>query len=335
MSCFQQLWDGVQVKRSSDSFTIELLPSLGATINHSNKLQKFIISPYWELFLIVLVIYSAWVMEVQAEYFPPKEDIMLQNEGAADIYIIVSGEVTLITTVNGNEKKLKLQENLPGFMHKYETFHVPREAWLLPQPYLQYKEHRCEDTSKKVPTFGADNGSTKLVAESNQLRKPQQENSHDQSNCNCGATDGMAGKEEDHDEVHINCEARKGTEELCIQIKSEHCDTASSWHTNHETVKLASYHNTSEGITRRRNQDNNYIKASNKRVTVHAYAYNATGSLVQNGKLISLPGSLEELFEIGSQKFPGFHPTKVFSRDYAEIDDISVIRDGDHLLLQM
>jgi len=32
-------------------------------------------------------------MEVQAEYFPPKEDIMLQNEGAADIYIIVSGVV--------------------------------------------------------------------------------------------------------------------------------------------------------------------------------------------------------------------------------------------------
>lgn len=32
-------------------------------------------------------------MDVQAEYFPPKEDIMLQNEGAADIYIIVSGVV--------------------------------------------------------------------------------------------------------------------------------------------------------------------------------------------------------------------------------------------------
>lgn len=74
-------------------------------------------------------------MEVQAEYFPPKEDIMLQNEGAADIYIIVSGAVVsflsplrvsnkiwtslfsklitlfmlpylqnLITTVNGNEQ---------------------------------------------------------------------------------------------------------------------------------------------------------------------------------------------------------------------------------------
>jgi hypothetical protein len=36
------------------------------------------------------------------------------------------------------------------------------------------------------------------------------------------------------------------------------------------------------------------------------------------------------------QKFPDFHPTKVVTRDYAEIDDIGVIRDGDHIFfLQM
>jgi potassium channel len=38
-------------------------------------------------------------MEVQAEYFPPKEDIMLQNEGAADIYVIVSGSVVRFLTL--------------------------------------------------------------------------------------------------------------------------------------------------------------------------------------------------------------------------------------------
>ncbi|CAL5022910.1 unnamed protein product [Urochloa decumbens] len=341
------------------------------------------------------------VMEVQAEYVPPKEDIMLQNEGAADIYVIVSGAVNLITTVNGNEQvyrkveegdmfgevgalcdipqpftcrtatlsqllriskirlieiiqehredsnilmnnlllKLKLQENLPELnqldrrcMHKYEPFHVPQEACLLPHPYLQYTEHKCEDIRKKVPTFGGDNGSTKSVAETNQLRKPQQENNHDQSNCNYEMTDGMEGKEE----VHINSGTKKGTEEFRIQIKSEDCGAAGSCQTRHEAVKLGPSDDTSEGITRRRNQDSSYIKASHKRVTVHAYPHNATGSLPQNGKLINLPGSIEELFEIGSQKFPGFQPTKLVSRDYAEIDDISVIRDGDHLfLLQM
>jgi len=319
------------------------------------------------------------VMEVQAEYFPPTEDIILQNEGAADIYVIVSGAVNLITTVNGNEQVYgkieegdvfgevaalcdlpqpftcrtatlsqllriskirlaeiiqehredinilmnnlfqmqKLQENLPElnqldrrFMNKYELFHVPREACLLHKPFLQYTEHKCEDISKKVPTFGVDNGSKKIVAETIQLREPQQENIHDQSNCNYGEADVMASKEEDHSEVQKSCETKKVTEEFCIQIKSEDCDAASSGQISHETVK--------------------------KRVTIHAYPHNAIGYSVQNGKLINLPGSLEELFEIGSKKFPGFHPTKLVSRDYAEIDDISVIRDGDHLfLLQM
>ncbi|XP_066321591.1 potassium channel KAT1-like [Miscanthus floridulus] len=343
------------------------------------------------------------VMEVQAEYFPPKEDIMLQNEGAADIYIIVSGVVNLIKTINGNEQvyekveegdmfgevgalcdipqpftsrnttlsqllrirkirlteimqehredsnilmnnlfqKLKLQENLPElnqldrrFMHKYELLRAPREAWLLPQPYLQYTEHKFEDFSKKVPTFGGDHGSTKLAAETIQLRMPQQGSSHDHGNF--GATDGMAGKEDKRNEVHINSETKKGTKEFCVQIKSEDCHAASYWQTSHETVKLGSSHDTLDGTTTRENQDSNNIKSSSKRVTIHAYPHNATGSLVQNGKLINLPGSLDEILEIGSQKFPGFHPTKLVSRDYAEIDDISVIRDGDHLfLLQM
>nr|AAR21352.1 inward rectifying shaker K+ channel [Zea mays]AAR21353.1 inward rectifying shaker K+ channel [Zea mays] len=339
------------------------------------------------------------VMEVQAEYFPPMEDIMLQNEAAADIYIIVSGVANLITTANGNEQvyekveegdmfgevgalcdipqpftcrtttlsqllrirrirlteimqehredskilmnnlfqKLKLHESLPElkqldrrFMHKYELFHAPQEAWLLPQPYLQYTEHKLEDIGKKIPTFCGDHGSIKLAAETNQMRLTQQGNSHDHGDYM--ATDGMAGEEGERNEVHINCE----TKEVSIHINSEDCDAASHWQTDHETVRLGSSHNTSDGITMREGQDSSNIKSSNKRVTIHTYHHNAAGSLVQNGKLINLPDSLDEIFEIGCQKFPGLHPTKLVSGDYAEIDDISVIRDGDHLfLLQM
>jgi hypothetical protein len=48
------------------------------------------------------------------------------------------------------------------------------------------------------------------------------------------------------------------------------------------------------------------------------------------GKLVLLPGSFQELLEIGAKKF-GIVPFKVLSKDGAEIDDIEVIRDGDHL----
>ena len=33
------------------------------------------------------------VSEMDAEYFPPKEDVILQNEAPTDLYILVSGAV--------------------------------------------------------------------------------------------------------------------------------------------------------------------------------------------------------------------------------------------------
>nr|XP_010925144.1 LOW QUALITY PROTEIN: potassium channel AKT1-like [Elaeis guineensis] len=50
------------------------------------------------------------------------------------------------------------------------------------------------------------------------------------------------------------------------------------------------------------------------------------------GKLVLLPLSLKELLDIGAKKFD-FLPTKVLTKDGAEVDDVKVIRDGDHLVL--
>ncbi|TKY54907.1 Potassium channel AKT1 [Spatholobus suberectus] len=49
------------------------------------------------------------------------------------------------------------------------------------------------------------------------------------------------------------------------------------------------------------------------------------------GKLVLLPGSFQELLEIGAKKF-GVYPAKVVCKDGAEIEEIEVIRDGDHLV---
>lgn len=52
---------------SQFAYSSGMLPSLGARSNRRVKLGRFLISPYdpryraWETFLIVLVIYSAWV----------------------------------------------------------------------------------------------------------------------------------------------------------------------------------------------------------------------------------------------------------------------------------
>ncbi|KAF5797964.1 putative cyclic nucleotide-binding domain, potassium channel, voltage-dependent, EAG/ELK/ERG [Helianthus annuus] len=52
----------------------------------------------------------------------------------------------------------------------------------------------------------------------------------------------------------------------------------------------------------------------------------------QDGKLIRLPGSLQELLDIGGQKF-SISPRKILTKQGAVIDDIQLIRDGDHLVI--
>ncbi|URE30940.1 hypothetical protein MUK42_16980 [Musa troglodytarum] len=44
------------------------------------------------------------VTEMKAEYFPPKEDVILQNEAPTDLYVIVSGAVEMQTYADGIEK---------------------------------------------------------------------------------------------------------------------------------------------------------------------------------------------------------------------------------------
>ncbi|CAN0921654.1 Potassium channel KAT1 [Linum grandiflorum] len=44
------------------------------------------------------------VSEMEAEYFPPREDIILQNEAPTDLYILVSGTVIFLSSYDGHEQ---------------------------------------------------------------------------------------------------------------------------------------------------------------------------------------------------------------------------------------
>ncbi|KAG6471982.1 hypothetical protein ZIOFF_069437 [Zingiber officinale] len=72
---------------SNYSFSGELLPSLGASINRSANPRKFIILPYdpryraWQMFLIPLVIYSAWICPFELAFlrYLPSKLLWLEN----------------------------------------------------------------------------------------------------------------------------------------------------------------------------------------------------------------------------------------------------------------
>ncbi|CAN6446388.1 unnamed protein product [Victoria cruziana] len=73
------------------------------------------------------------------------------------------------------------------------------------------------------------------------------------------------------------------------------------------------------------------LRIYKKRVTIHMRSTKT--SRQQHGKLINLPDTLEELLEVGGEKFIGHHPTKVVNGENTEVDDLTVVRDGDHLFL--
>ncbi|KAJ6674042.1 CHANNEL AKT6 putative-RELATED [Salix viminalis] len=50
------------------------------------------------------------------------------------------------------------------------------------------------------------------------------------------------------------------------------------------------------------------------------------------GKIVALPNSLQELLDIGSKKF-GCTASKILTKEGAAIEEIEVLRDGDHLVL--
>ncbi|KAK9741805.1 hypothetical protein RND81_03G129700 [Saponaria officinalis] len=47
------------------------------------------------------------VSEMKAEYFPPKEDVILENEAPTDLYVLVSGAMEFISKKNGTEQVVK------------------------------------------------------------------------------------------------------------------------------------------------------------------------------------------------------------------------------------
>ncbi|KAG4124450.1 hypothetical protein ERO13_D10G041250v2 [Gossypium hirsutum] len=61
-------------------FSSDLLPSLGARINQTTKLRRYIISPFnpyyraWEMWLVVLVIYSAWICPFEFAFLTYEKD---------------------------------------------------------------------------------------------------------------------------------------------------------------------------------------------------------------------------------------------------------------------
>ncbi|TKY68529.1 Potassium channel KAT1 [Spatholobus suberectus] len=330
------------------------------------------------------------VTEMEAEYFPPKEDVILQNESPTDLYMLVSGAVDLIRyDVDGHEQVLK--QVIAG-----ETFGEIGVLYCRPQPFTVRTTElsqilRLSRTSLMNTLHGYPEAAQIIMKnifmklkghEGLDFEYPPRDpglavyQMHDRGNKGGSFSDACTNNSHVEANLH-NMIPEDGKRDLYATLHKGHPDmeaneknlspvrwkqkplveqqqnkSISDLAMNHENRKTLDEH-----IIEFLEQDipinhplgklftNSYSSTSNhrtereteisikKRVTIHFLSKHRTTLQEQHGKLIILPDSLEELLYIAGEKFGGYKPTKVINTENAEIDDISVIRDGDHLFL--
>ncbi|CAH9144306.1 unnamed protein product [Cuscuta epithymum] len=97
-----------------------------------------------------------------------------------------------------------------------------------------------------------------------------------------------------------------------------------------------SFHNSLFGImSAAKNIDQPILSPVEETATKKPYPTRVTVSWPERGdiagKVVVLPESLQQLLQIGFKKY-GFLPSKILSKSGAEIDDIELIRDDDHII---
>ncbi|ESR62925.1 hypothetical protein CICLE_v10014336mg [Citrus x clementina] len=382
------------------------------------------------------------VSDMDAEYFPPKEDVILQNEAPTDLYILVSGAVDLIHYVDGQDKVL-------GKAVAGDAFGEIGVLYYRPQPFTVRTTELSQilrlSRTSLMNSIQANMEDGRIVM-NNLFRKLKDQESigfeypttdpglilheciggptigsslsarhqdypygdssmRETRNLNFlgpQATDIEASKDQDSTAcpVDVNSKVEDGQTELNAANQRGHIEMvkvlleggrngnkpdARGWspkapaeqpvnrsmydlllsyenrtpdehkveimgpeisdniwntrrkHRRHEWQDVSKSHSKRESIKLGSSisscSSGEVNKSNKKRITIHMPYQNTRTSQRHLGKLIVLPDSIEELLRIAGEKFGGYKFTKVVNAENAEIDDICVIRDGDHLFL--
>ncbi|XP_009616641.1 potassium channel KAT3 isoform X2 [Nicotiana tomentosiformis] len=319
------------------------------------------------------------VPEMEAEYFPPKEDVILQNEAPTELYIIVTGAVIIGKAVAG------------------ESFGEIGVLFGRPQPYAVRTTQLSQILRLKTTTFLniiRANPEDEQIIMKNLVLKLQSFGGFDfvdqESEQNLVFNDSLNVGQKDECSPHVlqqdtplvsiniqNLEARvkkqvenegdsnedhqldakrwiaitqaedegnKSMNELLSNLENENelNEKKGNFIRLDEEIRSSQFKNSRNEVpccsysSNRRSTSTSCIgakgtKSTKKRVTIHMKKNN---SLKEHyGKLIILPDTLEELFKIAGERFGDYNLKKVVNAENVEIDELDVIRDGDHLYL--
>ncbi|RRT78939.1 hypothetical protein B296_00026358 [Ensete ventricosum] len=294
------------------------------------------------------------VTEMQVEYFPPKEDVILQNEAPTDLYIVVSGTVEMRTHVDGVEKVHERVTAGEVFGEMGVLCHIPQPFTIRTIELAQIlrlnrsvffstiRESKQDATIvlrnlfQKLRLHGRlypgvqQNDPGALLNEWFDIGPTNMNGNHAQDGVNYQVQNLHALEQMDGGKLLSEAENNKDisiVDELPVGQANPKVDHADQ-QTGFPTVVWGGHNKTNAILLK---QAEAIDKADSIRVTIHMYSQKENPARQPAAKMIKLPGTMEELLRIVGEKFVGHHPTKVINQENAEIDDISVVRDGDHL----
>ncbi|KAL0310549.1 UNVERIFIED_CONTAM: Potassium channel KAT2 [Sesamum angustifolium] len=290
------------------------------------------------------------VTETEAEYYAPRQEVILQNEAPSNTYILVSwssdhwkastgeifGEIGVLCGkpqpfgVRTTEVSQILRLNTTTFLNIIRA-NPEDERIVMNNLFQKLKVWRSFDIEGQDPS---------LILKNSLGREPKREcNSHteDHDNLYGDSLDQTSTKDVSGSRFMVTNQS--GTEVDAISSAAEDGQTA--LHTAVRQGHLEMQFLAPIDIKKDANPSSSSSKhptgveaiKSVKRVTIHMNFQKQNDTRKQLAKLIILPDSLEELLKIAGQKFGDGNLTKVLDAENAEIDDLSVIRDGDHLFL--
>ncbi|XP_057797729.1 potassium channel KAT3-like [Salvia miltiorrhiza] len=269
------------------------------------------------------------VAEVEVEWYPPREDIILQNETSTDAYVIISGSADFVVKINGHDQ----------IMGKACAGEMVGEVGVLcekPQP-LGVRTAEISQTLRlnkdAFLTILRSNPNDEQIVMNNLLQKLKEwkgvdiEGQQDPSLVlsNWWNSNSRLVQEQQKSSGHL--------EMVRLLLEKQGKENKSSDKYDDHLTK-------DEGIaelfvlnSRKSRSGREATSRSEKRVTIHMNFDEDKVARNHHGKLIILPNSLQDLLKIAGEKFGDKNLERVVNAENAQVDDLSVVRDGDHLFL--
>ncbi|KAJ0091654.1 hypothetical protein Patl1_12851 [Pistacia atlantica] len=268
---------------------------------------------------------SQMVSEMKAEYFPPKVDIILQNEIPTDFYIIVSGAVEVLIYKNGTEQ----------FLSKLGSADMAGEIGVMfniPQPFIV----RTKRLSQVI-----------RISHHNlkQMVQPEHEDGKKIISNFLQYLKGL--KQEIQEEIPFLTEL---IGDMNIEVRIPTVFVHNHKHPSllvipiYTIVSKPTGSNEPQNLEASNSNENTNIKGTPEtsspiasitpiRVIIHGHNPNkSTTEGDTSGKLIHLPDSIEDLYTLAEKKF-GRRGSTILMDDGSQVEQLNALRENDHLYI--